>query len=232
MNKVYSLFFIVLGLFVTGCLKENSQREPIIITSYGLEAEMSFDELIQLADLIVVGQFVEVQPSRWNTPNGNLPDNATLEIVSENKWSIFTDFKFKINNYIKHDTKAPIISIRVFQGEVGQDKMIANGEPSYEVGKEYFLFLFTDDGPTSSVSPGAYYGTSSPYQIINNKAISNKDEWLLEDLIAYIQKVLSEPTQTPTESISLETPPATITPEIIISETEIPISTETITPTP
>lgn len=232
MNKFYSMFFIILGLFFTGCLKESTQREPIIITSYALEAEMSFEELIKLVDLIVIGQFIEVQPSRWNTPSGNLPDDATLDTVSKNKWSIFTDYKFMITNYIKNDTKEPIISIRIFQGEVGQDRMIADSQPSYEVGKEYLLFLFIDNGPTSSVSPGAYYGTSSPYQVTNNKAISNKDEWQLEDLIAYIQKIISEPPQTPTELIPEQTPSATMTPEIIISETETPVPTETITTTP
>ena len=188
--------------------------------------------------MVVVGQFIAVHPSRWDTPSGKLPDTATIELVSENRWSIFTDSEFKISQYLKGNTKAPIIRIRTFQGEVGQDKVIASDEPIYEVGKEYLLFLFIDDGPTSSVSPGAYYGTSSPYEILDNKAKSNKDEWLLEDLIAYIEKSLSGevslPTSTPipTEPV-IETPlPFTDTPVTTDLPTETPTATETASPTP
>jgi len=189
---------------------------------------MSIDELINLSDLIVIGNFVSVHPSRWNTSNGVLPNNATIETVSQNKWSIFTDFEFKISQYIKGETTAPVIRIRTFQGEVGIDKMTTSNEPNYQLQGVYLLFLFIDDGPTSLASPNAYYGTSSPYQIFDNTAKSKKDEWLLEDLIAYIQKVLSETISTPTELISEQTPSATTTPEITISETETLIPTEKI----
>jgi len=110
-------------------------------------------------------------------------------------------------------------------GQVGEDRMIFSGSPTYEFGKTYLLFLFLETGPTAKVVPGAYYGTSSPYQIIDGKAISIDDEWLLEDLIAYIEKSLSSETPVSTESPAFPT-------ETLLPPTETPISTEASTATP
>lgn len=187
-NLIILLGFLVLSI---GCSGGRSQRDPITITVHASEAELSLDDLIKLADLIVIGEFDKSNPSKWSTADGKLPDNATIDQVSREGLSIFTDWDFNVTDFIKGEALSPIISIRTFGGQVGEDRMIVSDAPSYELGKTYLLFLFLETGPTSDVAPGAYYGTSSPYEIKDGKAILPDDEWLLEDLLAYIEKSLS-----------------------------------------
>jgi len=201
MNKYKIMYIVVFSgtlMLLGSCSQENLKREPITITAYASEAKLSLDDLIGMADLIVIGDFVNFHPSRWNTPDGKLPDNATIETISRQRLSIFSDSEFHIAKYLKGDTQDPVIRIRTFGGQVGEDRMIISDEPTYETGKTYVLFLFHDTGTTSEVAPGAYYGTSSPYEVKDGKAISADDEWVLDELIAYIQNSLSQtPSQTP-----------------------------------
>jgi hypothetical protein len=169
---------------------------------------MSLEDLIGKADLIVIGNFVKFHPSKWNTANGKLQDDATIETVSKQHLSIFTDADFQVVQYLKGDVQNSTIRIRTFGGQVGKDSMIVSGEPTYEAKQTYLLFLYYNTGATANIDPGSYYGSSIFYKITDGKAISIRDEWTLDDLAGYIQKVLanntilpvstSEPAQIPT----------------------------------
>lgn len=201
MNKkivVAIAIFVGISILFTGLIIKTNKREAITITSYASMVEMSLDDLIERADLIVIGDFLNIHPSRWNTANGKLPDNATIELVSQQDLSIFTDSNFQVAQYLKGDARSPIVRIRTFGGKVGNDSMIVSGEPVYEIGRTYLLFLYYNTGATANIDPGSYYGSSAPYEITDGKAVSVKDEWVLEELIAYIQKSLSTETFSPT----------------------------------
>ena len=187
---VIAVFAGISVLFANSFIK-NNRREAITITFYASEAEMSLDELIGKADLIVVGEFLTIDSSRWSTANGKLPDNAAIELVSQQRLRIFNDSNFQVTQHLKGDVQNPIVRIRTFGGQVGEDSMIVSGQPIYKTDQTYLLFLFYNTGTTANIDPGSYYGTSAPYEITDGKAISVKDEWVLEDLIAYIQKSLS-----------------------------------------
>lgn len=215
--------FVIPLMLLVGCSPRQLQREPITITAYASEAELSLDDLISMADLIVVGDFEKANPSRWSTTDGKLPDNATIDSISQEHLSIFTDWDFHVVKYIKGVSPAPTISVRTLGGQVGEDTMIVSDAPTYEIGKTYLLFLFLETGPTSDVAPGAYYGTSSPYEIIDNRVISADGEWPLEVLIAYIEKTLSVENTWPTETpVVVDT--MTETPELAV-EITIPTAT-------
>ncbi|MBK9602974.1 MAG: hypothetical protein IPO36_14195 [Anaerolineales bacterium] len=49
----------------------------------GSYPEKSLDDLIYETDTVVVGHFTSTLPSRWNTPNGKLPEdiNSIQEIL-------------------------------------------------------------------------------------------------------------------------------------------------------
>jgi len=193
MNKKTLLFIAVFAgilALVGSYFWRDNRREPIAITAYASSVEMSLDDLIAKADLIVIGEFIAIHPSRWNTANGKLPDNATIESVSQERLRIFTDANFQVAQYLKGDVQSPVVRIRTFGGQVGEDSMIVSGEPTYETGQTYLLFLFYNTGATADNDPGSYYGTGSPYEITGGKAVSVKDEWTLDDLIAYIEKSL------------------------------------------
>ncbi len=224
---------------------KNNKREAITITSYASVVERSLDELIEVADLIVVGDFLNIHPSRWNTANGRLPDNATIELVSQQNLSIFTDSNFQVTQYVKGDVQSPVIRIRTFGGQVGKDSMIVSGEPVYKIGQTYLLFLYYNTGASANIDPGSYYGSSVLYEITDGKAISVKDEWPLEELIAYIQKSLSSENPSPALSpvptellIEALTPSLTTAPTELLTEPptelpgQIPTASETASPTP
>lgn len=219
-KKIVIAISIIAGISILFAILfiKNNKREAITITSYASVVEWSLDDLIGIADLIVIGDFVNFHPSRWSTANGKLPDNATIELVSQQRLSIFTDSNFQVAQYLKGDAQNPVVRIRTFGGQVGKDSMIVSGEPIYKTDQTYLLFLYYNTGATADIDPGSYYGSSTLYEITDGKAISVKDEWILEELIAYIQNSLAQPI--PTE------PPITEIP------TETPISTETVSPTP
>jgi hypothetical protein len=84
-----------------------------------------------------------------------------------------------------------------------------------------------DTGSTANIDPGHFFvagGLQGLYQIADGKAKSFRDEWVLEDLIAYIEQSLSA--ETPLLPTDLPAETFTVTPEA----TELPA--ETISPTP
>lgn len=196
MNKknVSILVMVAVALTAVGVLSsiffKRENREPIIITSYASLEKMSIDDLIAKSDLVVIGWVDTVYPSRWNTSDGNLPDNVTVETISSDT-IIFTDISFHISEILKGKIEQSQVRIRIFGGEVKQDRMTISGEPSLITGQPYLLFLSPDTGLTSEIEPGHFLVTGAiqgAYQISGDKAISVSDEWLLQDLVDYIRK--------------------------------------------
>ncbi len=196
MNKknVSILVLVAVALTAVGVLSsiffKRENREPIIITSYASLEKMSIDDLIAKSDLVVIGWVDTVHPSRWNTSDGNLPDDVTVETISSDM-IIFTDISFHISDILKGKTEQSQVRVRIFGGEVKQDRMTISGEPSLIAGQTYLLFLSPDTGLTSEIEPGHFLVTGAiqgAYQISGDKAISVSDEWLLQDLVDYIRK--------------------------------------------
>lgn len=186
------------------------QREPITITSNASYAEMSLDDLIIQADLIVIGSLDRMYPSRWNTPDGQLPKEVTVQTITPDK-IIFTDMAFNVDQAVKRQNVPPnTIRIRSLGGIVGQDQMIVSGVASLETNTTYLLFLGVDTGSTADIDPGHYFirgGQQGMYKITDGKAVSFRDEWQVVDLIAYIEKSLSGETPVPTEvPVLIDTP--------------------------
>lgn len=195
-KKILTTLFVVIGLAILLIIlfKTDKKREPIAITAYSSMEELTLDELITKADLIVVGQAKTVYPSRWNTTNGKLPDDVTTKNLST-KNIIFTDLNFLVSQNIKGEFEESVL-IRTFGGQVDQDIMIISPTESLETGQIYLLFLSRDNtGLTAGIDPGHYLVLGSiqgVYKVSDGKAISFRDEWQLEELIAYIQKFILE----------------------------------------
>jgi hypothetical protein len=209
-------------------------REPIIIKGFASIEEVSLDGLISESDLIVIGKVNSNIPSRWNTADGKLPESVTANNISS-KYMVITDQMFMPNRIIKGNSDS-LIRIRHFGGQVDKDIVSISGEARLELNQSYLLFLFKDTlGSTANINQDHYIVLGSiqgVYKIDNGKAISNRDEWLLEDLIAYIEKSLSGETPLATESpaildLSTETP---LTSTEVPTETPLPAETATSTP--
>lgn len=233
MRKNTSIVLLIFGIvlfltiFFINPSKSEPLNEPLVITEYGSHRQLSIDEKIAEAEVIVIGDVKTVLPSRWDSINGKRPEVITSKSIFEDDLSIFTDTLFLIQDVLKGDIKEKdVLRVRSFSGEIDDVKWEDRSQPSFKDKQIFLLFLKQNKGPTSNIDPGAYMsinGISAVYSVSGGIATSIDDTWSLIELTIYIQKVLSEPTQIPT---------ATITPEIIISESVTSIPAEIITPTP
>jgi hypothetical protein len=195
---IVTVLLTALGvLFVIFSRSENFRtREPITIEGFASISEVSLDGLISESDLIVVGKVDSDIPSRWNTADGKRPDSVTTINISS-KYTIFTDQLFLPSTVIKGDDKDKgLVRIRHFGGQVEQDIMTISSKAPLEVDQSYLLFLVVDTlGTTAEIDQGHYIvlgAIQGVYKLDGDKAISYRDEWLLEELIAYIQNSLSQ----------------------------------------
>ena len=191
-NKISIAVITIAGLI--GLFTLMSNNSPVELGSSGLLPKFGVDDLINRAELIVIGEVKTNLPSRWMGPSGNDPKNATLEEVSRAR-GLFTDSLISIRQALKGDQVIPVVRVRSFIGETEKVHWVNEGEPSFVIGKTYLIFLVKDFGPTSNIDPGDYIAVGAyqgVYEIVGGKAISRNDEWVLEELIAYIQNSLSQ----------------------------------------
>jgi hypothetical protein len=192
-KSIIALFVLVASTLLFGSMfLMNEKREPITITSHASLEKMELDDLITKADIISIGKVETIYPSRWNTLDGRLTRGTTAKNISPNL-IILTDVSFQMSQIIKGDIKQNVIRIRMFGGQVEQDRMIVEEQPSLKVGEIYLLFLMHDTGSTANINQGHYLvlgAIQGVYKISNDKAVSVAGEWALKDLIDYIQKSL------------------------------------------
>ncbi len=212
-TKKQYFVFISIGLIVLIGLvvffgiwpsKKAEPRDPITFSESGSYAYMSLGDVIYEADAIVVGEIESTLPSKWNTPDGKLPDGATAETVFRNLY-IYTEHIFQVENFLKGEQADSSILIRTFGGQVGQDIMTVGSEESYQLGQTYLFFLFHDPRLANGDDLGPYLiFDQRAYVVTNGKAVSWEDEWDIEELIAYIE---NSPLSTSAENIpdTLET---------------------------
>lgn len=188
--------FLLLGSMVllTGCFsrKQETLREPIIFSGEnGSLAEMDIDDLILESNLIAIGEFDSIPPSRWNTSDGKLPENVTSNTIREDRLFIYTEQIFQPRDILKADPQERDVLVRSFGGQVGKDIMeVSDLEVTYTTEQEYLLFLsyypdrVEDDTPGYYITSGSIQGV---YKIVDGMAVSFRDEWALDELVAYIQ---------------------------------------------
>lgn len=189
-RKIFTLviiIFVVMAISVT-----TNKLTSLTMNADGAYLKKSIDEKIREAEIIVIGDVVNNQPSRWNAPNGNDSKNASPEDVSR-AHGLFTDSVISIQQTIKGDVHTPVVRVRSFIGEIETVIWVNESQPIFVKGKSYLLFLEKDQGATAKIDQGHYVSVNANmavYEIVDGRAISTDDEWILEDLIAYIQNAL------------------------------------------
>ncbi len=183
----------VLGLMIVFFVTIKVEKEePIIIRENALLEKLTIDEIIDRAELIVIGEVKTTSPSRWKSHKEKDAKKATPQEIFEAE-GLFTDSIILVDQILKGTLLDSTVRVRTFIGETEQVRWENSSEPNYEKGKKYLLFLHKDNGPTQIVEPGDYISVNAiqgVYEIIDGKAISRDDEWVFEDLIAYIQNAL------------------------------------------
>ena len=192
---IISVLFVVIGLsFISIYLITKSKAsDPVVIYADSLFEELSIDEKIARAEIIVLGEVVSNLPSKWKYENDKDVRHASHQEIFDAE-GLFTDSLFRVDSIFKGEIKDPLIRVRSFVGETDQLSWKNDSQPLYLKGKAYLLFLQQDTGPTSKVDPGNYISINSVnavYEIVDGRAVSADDEWLLDDLIDYIEKSLS-----------------------------------------
>ncbi|HET6598070.1 MAG TPA: hypothetical protein VFG81_20785 [Anaerolineales bacterium] len=228
MRKTYLIILLLTLAVILFVMRftENQKKEPVIFTQNDSIENLTIDQKIEQAELIVIGRARTILPSRWLAPKGEETRNPSPEEVFRSG-GLFTDTLITIDQILKGSFDQPIVRVRSYIGEIEQVRWVNSSEPSFERGQIYLLFLLKDIGLTKNVDPGDYVSVNSNtavYKIVDGRAISADDEWVLEDLIAYIEQSLSAetplpPTDLPAESFTDTTEP-----------TEPPV--ETTSPTP
>ncbi len=153
---------------------------------------MSIDEKIKQAEIIIVGEVKSTLPGhcaharRKGFNKGIARGCFESRLLSRNS-------VISINQLLKGDYEKPDLRVRAFVGEIEQVRWVNPTQPSYIPGHKYLLFLKNHTGPTAKIEPGHFMSINSAYgvyEIVDGKAISMDDEWVFEDLIAYIQNAL------------------------------------------
>ena len=201
MNKKVIIFlaislsvFILLGVIFT----RKEAREPIIFSGESASLrELSIDDKIREAQLIMIGEVKTTLPSKWKFHNEKDTKDASPQEIFEAE-GLFTDSMISIEQILKGNYAEPTIRARSFMGETEKIRWVDSSEPAFRKGQTYLLFLKKDSGPTANVDPGDYISVNANtavYEIIDGKAVSADDEWVLDELIAYIENASP---QTPT----------------------------------
>ncbi|MCQ3937482.1 MAG: hypothetical protein DPW18_10605 [Chloroflexi bacterium] len=207
-NKIFYLIIPTLILSVTFFLQEKKNESvPITIVTRNSYVRMSLDDLISEADLIVAGNVDTIYGSRWNSSDGKKPGGDAVQRLTPDD-IIFTDIDFHAAQLLKGDIQQKTVRIRFLGGKVDNVQMMTD-EAILEVNKTYLLFLDLDTrGLTADIVPGHYRITGGRfqgvYEIKDDRAISENDEWSLNELIAYIQN----------SPLSVTSPVLSDTPEI------------------
>jgi hypothetical protein len=246
MNKrIFVAVISIIGLAIVffAVVAKKNAAEPITITVNASSRELTIDDKINEAQIIVIGELRTTLPSKWKLHNEKDTKNATPQEIFDAR-GLFTDFLLSISQTLKGNIDDPIIRVRSFFGETKQVRWEDSSQVSYEKGRLYLLFLRSGTGPTANVDPGYYSSVNASaavYEIVNGKAISADDEWVLEELIAYIQKSLTDEASSPkliptSTELLIETltslPAPTETPSTTLTSTPAELLSETFTPSP
>jgi len=150
-------------------------REPITIETTGHLDDVAPEERVRTAPLIVQGVVGQPDPSRWNTPTGELPQGATAENVDMDS-VIFTDYPITVERILKGSVESATVRVRTLGGSVGQDAYKNNGAPTLAAGQRVILLLKPDGLPsTRNVGPQHYstvHGIRGVYKIVGNQSIT------------------------------------------------------------
>ena len=187
-------FYNCCGHRVSHILHAKSRtQEQVIMGEHGELEEMTIDEKIRRAPYIVIGEVKTRLPSKWRLQDEKDAQDATPEEISD--VGLFTDYIISIDKTLKGSFDEPTIRVRSFSGETEQVRWVSSTSPFYTEGHIYLLFLEGEWGRTTDIDPGFFMSLNSGttvYEIVDGKATALGDEWNYEELVAYIEKALSE----------------------------------------
>lgn len=154
---------LLLGVLLTSWLPHylsnkgaTSSREPISRTVLSTWLELTPQERIDQADLVLIGTVGQPAPSRWNTPTGRLPQDATHRSVVDNKLLIYTDYPVTVEETLKGSVSQSVINVRTVGGKVDQDSITGDGHVGFQPGERVVLLLTNENDVRLQAGPDHY----------------------------------------------------------------------------
>jgi hypothetical protein len=137
----------------TGPALTSTKVEPrpgdTVISAGGLMVPLSIDDLTSRADVILIGQVVEILPSKQS--DNRLQDDWRV---------IYTDVIIQTENYLYGQSQTKRIAVRVEGGRIGDTVMLVEDAPVFNLGEDVALFLerlSPENTPPEGMAPENYY---------------------------------------------------------------------------
>ena len=123
--------FILLGVIFT----RKEAREPIIFSGESASLrELSIDDKIREAQIIMIGEVKTTLPSKWKFHNEKDTKDASPQEFFEAE-GLFTDSMISIEQILKGNYAEPTIRARSFMGETEKIRWVDSSEPAFRKGK-------------------------------------------------------------------------------------------------
>lgn len=162
-------------LALRGVIGEEPARPSIEAVAEGLAPRTTVQQRIDAATLIVRGTVGEPRPSRWTTPSGRLPDDATWATVAKRDWLIYTDYPIEVERVLKGSYVRDTVLLRARSGRVGRDSYTTENHPVLRPGEEVVAMLTPDEHPRSKgLGPAHYaplFGFQGVFRIEGDRAV-------------------------------------------------------------
>lgn len=159
------------GQEYSGISSQPVNNNTNVQTPYGISVSgsmelLSFHELDNRSQTIVIGTITEIFPSKWNTDDGKRR-GVTIDDIGEND-TMYTDIIVSVESYLKNPLDQEEVRVRIEGGEDGLVTMTIDSEPSFYKGEKVLVYLcedtypyFKDIGPEHFIVTGYSQGKFS-----------------------------------------------------------------------
>lgn len=156
--------------------------QPVVMEVGGISEKLSYEDLNSQSNVVLIGTIKEIFPSKWNTPNGERPENKIDN--SEILEVMYTDITIHVNEYLKNPLSSEEVTVRVPGGTIGNETIWIEDAPSFEQNETVLLYLRGESSPfdVTGMSQGKFTVTD------NGMAVRPGDIITLEELSKKIQE--------------------------------------------
>ncbi len=124
---------------------------------------LSYEDLSDRSDVILIGTVKEILPSKWNTADGTRPTDDIYDLGWHDV--LYTDVMISVDGYLKNPLPEKEVIVRIQGGSDGYVSIDVEDESSFSLGERVFLYLNNDTwadtkdfGPEHFVVTGASQG--------------------------------------------------------------------------
>lgn len=126
---------IIIGAMTTIFIYYN---QPTVVSVSGLIAGLTEQELILNSDIIITGEVLELEKSKWTNPDNEIPERRNI---------LQTDVIISIEELISGEYGEKTVAVRVDKGydKKTNTQFVSDLYPEFAPGDRFLLFLSRDD---------------------------------------------------------------------------------------